>query len=276
MRSAHRFGYRGGPVLPVRPTMFQHAILRLPGANYADGLTRVDLGRASLPRALAQHAAYADALRACGLACETLPADERFPDGTFVEDTAIVLPEGAILTRPGAASRAGEVDAIARALARHYPQIARIDAPGTLDGGDICVGGRDVFIGLSARTNEAGAAQLAAWLATLGYRSATVDIRGMTSILHLKSGLAALDGGRLLLIDELVAHPAFAAHEKLVVANDEMYAANAVQVNARVLVAAGHPQLEALLRGYGYAPLALPMSEFAKLDGGLSCLSLRF
>ena len=255
---------------------FTRAITRLPGPGFADGLTRVDLGRADVDRALAQHAAYRDALRDCGLDVTVLPADPAHPDGTFVEDTAIIVPEGAILTIPGAPERQGEVPPIAAALRAHFPDLARIESDGRVDGGDICEAGRHVFIGLSHRTNAEGARQLAAWLAGHGYTSATVDIRAMDSILHLKSGLSCLAGERLLLIPELAGHPAFAHHDRLVIDADEAYAANAVQVNDRVLVAAGHPKLVATLRAHGYAPLELDMSEFAKLDGGLSCLSLRF
>jgi dimethylargininase len=255
---------------------FTRAIARLPGPEFADGLTRVDLGRASIDLALAQHAAYCDALRACGLDVRVLPADPAHPDGTFVEDTAIVVPGGALLTIPGAPERQGEVPPIAAALGAHFPDLARIDGTGRVDGGDICEAGTHVFIGLSHRTNEEGARQLAAWLATRGFTSSTVDIRGIGAILHLKSGMAALAGDRLVLIDELVGHPAFAGHEIVRVDADEAYGANAVQVNDRVLLASGHPKLAARLRGLGYDVLELDMSEFAKLDGGLSCLSLRF
>lgn len=256
--------------------MFRHAIVRLPGANYADGLTRVDLGAPSFELTLAQHAAYCAALREAGLQLTVLPADLRYPDGTFVEDTAIVLPEAAILTRPGAPSRLGEAAAIEPALRAHFPALAAIEAPGCVDGGDICEAGRHVFIGLSERTNETGAAQLAAWLAGQGYGSSTVDVRGLQSILHLKSGIACLAGERLLLIRELAGHPAFEGYERTIVDDDEAYGANAVQVNDTVLLALGHPKLAATLRGLGYRLRALDMSEFAKLDGGLSCLSLRF
>lgn len=256
--------------------MFTRAIVRPPGDSYAQGLTRVDLGAPSLALARAQHARYCEALRGCGLAVEALPEDAAFPDSTFVEDTAVLHRGGAMLTRPGASSRAGEVAAIATALAPHFPDLARIQAPATLDGGDICDAGTHVFIGVSARTSEAGAAQLAAWLQAQGSTSSIVDIRAMRSILHLKSGIACLDDGRLLLIEELAAHPAFEGRERIVLAPDEAYGANAVQVNARVLVSQGHPKLEADLRAHGHAPLALDMSEFAKMDGGLSCLSLRF
>ena len=256
--------------------MFRHAIVRLLGANFAQGLTRVDLGAPSLALARDQHRAYCDALRDAGLELTVLPADEAYPDGTFVEDTAVLLPEGAMLTRPGADSRLGEVDAIRVALGAHFAAFAQIVAPGTLDGGDICEAGRHVFIGLSHRTNDAGAAQLATWLRGHGFEATTVDIRRMESILHLKSGMSYVGNGRLLVIEELAAHPAFAAFERLVLDPDEAYGGNAIEVNGRILIASGHPRLEAKLRALDETVVVLEMSEFAKMDGGLSCLSLRF
>lgn len=255
--------------------MFTHAIVRLPGPGFADGLTRVNLGAPDLPRAMEQHAHYCDALRRCGLSLTLLPADPRYPDGTFVEDTAIVLPEGAIITRPGAESRQGEVEAIRTTLQSRYAGLATITAPGTVDGGDICEAGRHVFIGLSARSNAEGAAQLSRWLAGFGYSAETVDIRGLASILHLKSGLSWMGDNRLLVIEELAAHPAFAGYELIRVDDGEAYAANAVRVNEQVLLASGYPRLQAQLGALGYSCIALDMGEFAKMDGGLSCLSLR-
>jgi dimethylargininase len=256
--------------------MFKHAIVRPPSENFADGLTRVDLGAPIFARVLAQHAAYCAALETCGLSLTVLPADPRFPDGTFVEDTAVIVTEGAILTRPGAVSRLGEADAIEPGLRTVFPDLAQILAPGTVDGGDICEAGDHVFIGLSDRTNADGAAQLARWLGGHGYTTSTVDVRGMTSILHLKSGLSWLGDGRVLLIGELATHPAFAAFERIVVDAAERYAANAVRVNSRVLVASGYPRVVDTLTALGYRPLVLDMGEFEKMDGGLSCLSLRF
>lgn len=254
---------------------FTRAIVREPAQNFTAGLTRFDLGVPELARALEQHAAYCTALEQCGLELTRLPADRHHPDSTFVEDTAVLLPEGAILTTPGAPSRRGEVAAIGDVLALHFPALARIELPGTVDGGDICVAGRRVLIGLSDRTNAEGAAQLTAWLSALGYSTALVDIRAVGSILHLKSGLTWL-GDRLLVIEALAGHPALEGLHCVPVDADEAYAANAVRINDRVLIAAGFPRLEATLTTLGYACLPLSMGEFEKLDGGLSCLSLRF
>lgn len=256
--------------------LFHNAIVRLPGANFADGLTTVDFGVPDFERVAAQHAAYCDALVECGLAVTTLKADLRFPDSTFVEDTAILTPRGPILMRPGAASRAGEVDAIRPALEHFYSSLPTIVAPGTVDGGDICEAGNHYFIGLSHRTNEEGARQLAAHLASLGYTSSTIDVRGMTSILHLKSGIAFIEDNTLVVMEEMAANPQFAGFSLIRVAADESYAANCVRVNDRVLVADGFPRMTSELTARGFNPLILDMSEFRKMDGGLSCLSLRF
>ncbi|MEO8091022.1 MAG: arginine deiminase family protein, partial [Gemmatimonadales bacterium] len=156
---------------------FTHAIVRPPAANFADGITASDLGPPVLALALEQHEAYCRALERLGLSLERLPPDPCFPDSTFVEDAAIVTGKGAILTRPGAPSRAGEVAALGDALGRWFPELDRITSPGSLDGGDVCEAGRHFFIGVSQRTNPEGAAQLAAWLAKRGFGSSVIDIR---------------------------------------------------------------------------------------------------
>lgn len=256
---------------------FSRAIVRPPSRNFADGLTSVHLGRPDVDLALQQHAAYCDALRRHGCEIIALPADDRYPDATFVEDTALILPGiAALLTRPGAESRAGEVDAIGEALRQYFPTIAQILAPGTLDAGDVCEVGHQVFVGLSHRTNEAGAEQLAAWLQRHGISCATVDIRHLDSILHLKSGIAALESTRLVLIDALADHPAFGGYEIVRVADREAYGANCIRVNDVVFTSRGQPALDAQLRALGYTLEVLDMSEYRKMDGGLSCLSLRF
>ena len=256
---------------------FTRAIVRPPARNFADGLTTVDLGTPDVDLALAQHAAYCAALVRHGLSLTTLPADERYPDSTFVEDTALIIPgRGALLTRPGAESRAGEVDAIGVALRGVFPALAQVTTPGTLDAGDVCEAGDHVFIGISHRTNHEGAEQLATWLKQFGITSSTVDIRGIDSILHLKSGIAAIEPRVLVLIDVLADHPAFAGYDVVRVPAGEEYAGNCVRVNDVIFVSDGQPQFDALLRARGYTLEVLDMSEYRKMDGGLSCLSLRF
>jgi dimethylargininase len=256
--------------------LFTHAIVRNPGRNFDAGLTTVSLGRPQFDRVLEQHQRYCEALVECGLELTTLDADIRFPDSTFVEDTAVLTARGAVLTRPGAASREGEVDAIRDAVVGFFPGPLTIEEPGTLDGGDICEAGEHFFIGVSHRTNEEGARQLAAHLAGLGYTSAVIDVRPMTSILHLKSGIAYIGDNTLVVMEEMAGNPQFGEFDLIQVGAGESYGANCVRVNDRVLVAAGFPKLTAELGARGFEPLTLDMSEFQKMDGGLSCLSLRF
>lgn len=256
--------------------MFRHALVRPPSPNFASGLTTSGLGEPDFGLALQQHYAYVRALEACGLEVLRLPADDRFPDATFVEDTAIVRVDGAILARPGAPSRAGEVDSVRDRLVAHFPDPPAIVEPGTLDGGDVCEAGDRAFIGISDRTNEAGAEQLAAWFARRGVRPHLVEIREIPGLLHLKTGLAALGDGRLLIVPALAEEPVFRRFELVLVPEADSYAANAVRVNGHLLLASGFPGLEIRLRALGYDVVPLEMSEFRKMDGGLSCLSLRW
>lgn len=252
------------------------AIVRPPSVNFADGLTTVQLGTPDYARALEQYEAYCHALETCGLTLMRLKADELHPDSTFVEDTAVLTEHCAVLTRPGAASRVGEVTGIKDALRPFYSSIRCIEEPGTLDGGDICKAGGHFFIGISERTNTAGAQQLAELLAAVDYTSSFVDIRAINGILHLKSGLAYLGDRQLVVIEALAQHPEFHNYDLVRVNVMEEYAANCVRVNDYVLVAAGYPIFEGTLRKMGYQTIALDMTEFQKMDGGLSCLSLRF
>ena len=256
--------------------MFRNAIVRPPDSRFAEGLTTAGLGAPILERALEQHARYCEALERCGLALTRLDPDPRYPDGTFVEDDAVLTPGCAILTRPGAESRQGEVAGIRGALGRFYRSIRVIEAPGTLDGGDICEAEGRFFIGISERTNEDGARQLAGFLENEGHTSSFVDIRKIRGILHLKSGIAYLGDGRLVLINALAGREEFREYEIVHVEAAEEYAANCVRINDRVLLAAGFPALEKSLVRLGCKVVSLEMSEFRKMDGGLSCLSLRF
>ena len=256
--------------------MFTKAIVRIPAATFAEGLTTVDMGVPDYNKTLEQHRRYCEALEQCGLVLTHLDADVDHPDSTFVEDVAILTEHGAILTLPGADSRAGEVQNIKKPLAQFYAEWAEIRPPGTLDGGDICEAGNHFIIGISLRTNQDGGNQLAHWLSARGYTSDFVDIRGVPGILHLKSGISYIGDNRMVVIDSLADHPAFKRFELVRVEPREDYAANCVRVNDHVLMASGFPVLQKSLENLGYSIIPLDMSEYQKMDGGLSCLSLRF
>ena len=257
-------------------SFFTRALVRPPSRNFSAGLTTVDLGAPDYATAIEQHAEYCDALRSCGLEVISLPVDNEFPDSTFLEDNAILAGRCAVITRSGAQTRRGEEIAIEVELREWFDDVNHIEVPGTVDGGDICEAGDHFFIGISKRTNEAGARQLAQILREHNYNSEFVDVRQVSSILHLKSGVAYLGDNRLVVIDELAGLPEFRRYELVVANKDEEYAANCVRVNATVLIAAGFPHFAQQLNELGYSTLSLNMSEFEKMDGGLSCLSLRF
>jgi dimethylargininase len=255
---------------------FSRAIVRPPAATFTGGITSSGLGPPDLPLALEQHEAYCRALERQGLSLIRLPPDPDFPDSTFVEDAAIVTERGAIRTRPGAASRLGEAAAIGAVLERWFPEPAAITAPGTVDGGDVCEAGRHFFIGLSTRTNPEGAAQLARWLEGDGFTCSVIDIRSIAGLLHLKTGLSWLGERRLLAAGEIASHRALGGWEVLRVPDGEDYAANCIRVNDAMLVAEGFPATSALLGESGYRLAPLAVSEYRKMDGGLSCLSGRW
>lgn len=253
--------------------MFTHAIVRLPGADLADGLSAAGLGAPDPGLALHQHAAYVDALRELGAATAVLPAEAGFPDATFIEDTAVLTERCAVITRPGAPSRQGEEHSVAEALAVYYRDCFHIDPPGTLEGGDVMRAGNHFFVGLSNRTNEAGATRLFEILARFGYTGSTIPLR---HLLHLKTGVSYLENGLLLAAGELAGHPEFKRFKVLPVPEAEAYAANSLWFNGTVLVPDGFPGVRRLVENAGLPVRPLDMSEFRKVDGGLSCLSLRF
>jgi len=252
------------------------AIVRPPGPNFAKGLTTSTLGPPAYELALEQHERYCVALEQCGLTLTHLKAEPLYPDATFVEDTAILTRRGAMLAKPGAESRTGEVANMQRALARFYPALPAIRPPGTLEGGDVCEADGHFFVGLSERTNEEGVRQLTEWLDSHEYGCSCIDIRGLPGLLHLKSGLSYLGDGKLAVIDALADRPEFKKYELVRVPAGEEYAANCVRINETVLVPAGQPVFASMLRDLGFQLKILDMSEFRKMDGGLSCLSLRF
>ncbi|MEM9301741.1 MAG: amidinotransferase [Pseudomonadota bacterium] len=250
---------------------FERAIVREPSVNLGDGLTTTDLEPPDFARALRQHAAYVEALRSAGLDVITLPTAGH-PDGHFVEDTALVFPEVAVITRPGMAVRRPECEAIAAALTP-LREVRTIDAPGRLDGGDVLIVGRRCFVGLSARTDTAGVAQLEEVIAAFGYSVVAVDVGAG---LHLKSSVNLVDETTLLATPALAELACLAGLEVLVVPPDEAYAANVVRVNESLLVPAGFARTRELLSATDARIVPLDVSEFHCMDGGLTCLSLRF
>jgi dimethylargininase len=252
--------------------MFNHAITRLPGEKFANGITTSNLGHPSYALILKQHQAYRQALLSLGLDVIVLPAEPAYPDAYFVEDPAIVTPKIAVITHPGALSRQGEGVTLEPFLS-YYRPIFRIQPPGTVEGGDVLMEGNHFFIGLSERTNADGAAQLAAHLQRAGHTSETIPV---AAGLHLKSSVNYLGGDVLVITKGLAGHPAFARFQKILVDDDETYAANTLWVNGCLLVPKGFPRTRAKLEKLGLPIIGLDVSEVQKMDGGLTCMSLRF
>jgi dimethylargininase len=249
------------------------AITRRPSPLLEAG-ERTHIGRepVDFARALAQHDAYRAALLACELDVHRLDDGDTFPDGVFVEDTAVVLDEVAIITRPGAESRRPEVSGIELAL-RPFRMTERIDAPGTLDGGDVVVAGKRILVGRSARTNEAGTQALAAIARPFGY---SVDSVGMEGCLHLKSGCTALPDGRLLVNTDWIDAGDLAGFDLVHVPPSEPWGGDVAIGNGVVIAAAAHEKTLALIEREGFSVKSVDVSEFAKAEGGVTCLSLIF
>ena len=250
--------------------MYSKAILRRPGRNFAEGITTANLGKPDFEKALEQHSAYCDALTACGLELIVLEADERYPDGCFVEDTAIVTSEVAVITRPGAESRMGEEAEISEILSE-FRKIETVKLPGTLDGGDVLRVENHFFIGISGRTNRDGARQLSAMLSKYGYTASETEVG---SGLHLKSGIAYLGKGNFITVEGF---SKMAGSSGIIISDqEESYSANCLPVNDFLLIPGGFPKSKKKIVELGYIIIELDMSEFRKMDGGLTCLSLLF
>ncbi|MFM1651645.1 dimethylarginine dimethylaminohydrolase family protein [Brevibacillus sp. B_LB10_24] len=253
--------------------MFTKTIVKTPGESYIHGLTTANLGTPIYEKALQQHQAYREALKTCGVEVIVLPPSPEFPDSTFVEDTAVLTSEFAVISNPGAPSRNGEIREMEPVLKNHYEKIYHITAPGTLDGGDVLQVDRHFYIGLSDRTNLEGAEQLQKILQSENYQATIVPLE---KFFHLKTGISYLGNRVIVVAGEFVEHPDFREYTKIVVPPEEEYAANCIRVNDYVIIPAGYPQTKQKINEAGYQTIELEMSEFRKLDGGLSCLSLRF
>jgi dimethylargininase len=257
-----------------RSFRFTHAITRRPAASITNGLRAVDTGVPDLTLMQTHHADYVTALKSTGATVIELDALPAYPDSVFVEDTALCLPEAAVIMRPGAPSRLGEAADMAPHLAGLYRQIADITAPARIEGGDILVTEREILVGLSARTDAAGIAALTAAVTPWGH---TVrEVLTPPGVLHFKTDCSLMDAETILATPRLAASGCFDGYRVIRTAPGEDAAANAIRFNDLVLFPAGFPRTRDSLLAAGYAVREIGNSECAKLDGGMSCLSLRF
>jgi dimethylargininase len=254
------------------------AIVKRPASTLADRceLTFLQRSAISFDALERQHRAYREALQNAGADVVVLDADPALPDSVFVEDTAVVLDEIAVMAHPGAASRQAEPDRIEAEIARHR-SIVRIAAPGTLEGGDVLRIGRTLYVGLSTRSNREGVEQLATQVRPHGYHVVPVQVSGS---LHLKTACTALDACTVLLNPAWLDVAAFADFRTLAVHADEPFAANVLPVGKTLIANAAFPRtlecIESHARSAGRAVVAVDIPEFAKAEAGLTCMSLIF
>jgi len=254
--------------------MFTNAIVRTPGRSITEGLSNSKtLGLPNYKQAIIQHQSYIDALTQCGLDVHVLEPCEEYPDSTFVEDVALITPNCTIITRPGAPSRRGEVYEIEFVLKQRFNNIEVIEAPGTIEGGDIMMVGDHYFIGLSERTNLEGARQIIKILKKYDMSGSTISLK---KVLHLKTGLSYLEKNNLVVCGEFINDSCFEKYNPIEIPENESYAANCIWVNESVIIPLGYPTTKQRIKNAGYPVIETDVSEFQKLDGGISCLSLRY
>ena len=258
----------------MRVFEFRHAIVREPGKSVVEGLRSDASASPRYEEVAREHAAYVAALRDGGLEVDILPPLEAFPDSIFVEDPAFVIPEGAIVLRPGAPTRMGEAAEIRPALERHFQTVLALSGDEHADGGDVLVTPGLVMIGLSKRTNRKGAEALKARLKTFDREARIIETTD--DVLHFKTARSLLDEETVLTTPALASSGAFASYRVVVTAEGEEAAANALRVNDTILVGAQFPRTIARLSEHGFKVRPLPVTEIGKLDAGLSCMSLRW
>jgi len=253
--------------------MFKNALVRIPCRKISDGISSSGPGLPDYRIALKQHQQYVAALEKCGVRVYALPPDEQYPDSTFIEDTAVLTEKCAVICRPGVSSRRGEEQKIITPLGEFYDNPELIEHPGTLEGGDVLRIGDHFFVGLSSRTNREGFIQLERILKKYGFTASPVKLK---EALHLKTGLAYLENGEILVAGEFRKKEEFQKFKKIEIGEDESYSANCIWVNGRVIIPEGYPRTREKIEQAGYPVKSVDVSEFRKLDGGVSCLSLRF
>ncbi|SDD41813.1 dimethylarginine dimethylaminohydrolase family protein [Ruegeria marina] len=253
---------------------FTRAITRRPAASVVNGLRAEDIGTPDLEQMLKDHAHYVATLKSTGADVIELPPLDGFPDALFVEDTALCLPKGAVLMRPGAPSRMGEVAQMAPTLRSTYSEVREITGPGHIEGGDILVTGREILVGRSARTDAEGVRELTAIVSDWGYRLR--EVFTPEGVLHFKTDCSLLDGETILSTERLDASGCFEGYRVIHTAPGEEACANTIRFNNLVLMPAGFPKTADILGKAGFEVVEINNGECAKLDGGMSCLSLRF
>lgn len=264
------------PPAPLSPDVFHFdsALVRSPARSVVQGLRAEDRGDPSYAGVLGEHQAYLAALRAAGVEVTVLPPLEAFPDSLFVEDPALVFTEGAIVLRSGAASRAGEVEEIIPVLRGMFDRVLELPPTGFADGGDVLSTPKGLMIGLSARTDRAGAQALLACLDKLGRKGTVVETPA--GVLHFKTDCALLDEESVLSTRRLALSGVFDGFRQVLVPEGEEAAANALRVNDVVLVAAGFARTIEMLDRRGYQVVPVEVTEIGRIDAGLSCMSLRW
>jgi dimethylargininase len=256
-------------------THFSHAITRRPAASITAGLRAVDTGTPDLGLMQAHHAAYIATLKETGATVVELPPLEAYPDSVFVEDTALCLPQGAVIMRPGAPSRLGEAAEMAPHLRALYGQVVEITGPESfIEGGDILVTEAEILVGRSARTNAAGIAELTRLVAPWGHK--VREVHTPPGVLHFKTDCSLLDVDTVLSTKRLSASGCFDGYRIIDVAEGEEAAANTIRFNDLVLMPGGFPNTRDAITAAGFTVREIGNTECAKLDGGMSCLSLRF
>jgi len=252
---------------------FTNAIVRRPCRNMVKGITTANLGLPDYDNALRQHDAYIHALENSGLTVTILEALDEYPDSVFVEDTAIVNPHFAIVTNPGSEARNGESKEMEKTLKEFFKIIETISFPGTVDGGDVMQVGTHFYVGLSGRTNREGADRLIAILGKYGFTGSKTELN---KVLHLKTGMSYLENNHLLLSGEFLEYPEFQHFSIIRVPPEESYASNSLCINDHILIPKGFLTVKREIEKLGHPIIEVDTSEFRKLDGGLSCLSLRY
>ena len=253
---------------------FSHAMCRSPSSSVTEGLRASNIGDPEYNLFCQQHQSYMTALRATGATVIELEASERYPDSVFIEDAALCIAGVAIVLRPGAPSRFGEAAQLMPELQKVFTKVVTLSGQGYVDGGDVLVTETEVFIGLSARTNQQGFDELASIVEPLGYRAKQINTP--KDILHFKTDCGLLDDTTIFSSARLARTGCFAGYNVIEAPEKEIAAANLIRFNDTVFISAGYPATKRILEEHGYNVICLETTEAAKVDGGLSCMSLRF